>query len=164
MTEEQATSDASAVATASIIVRADEGTAFRVFTEQIATWWRRGTHYWNDSTRGLRLEFEPGLGGALREVYDEAGDDALEIGRITSWVPGEHLAYTWREAGWEDGASTQVDIRFERVDDGTLVTVVHSGWERVGHGTDGYDRGYQEGWNELLGWYADAARGVGAPA
>ena len=164
MSEEQATSDASAIATASIIVPADEGTAFRVFTEQIGTWWRRGTHYWNDSERGLRLEFEPRLGGVLREGYDEAGDDALEIGRITDWVPGEHLAYTWREAGWQDGTSTFVDIHFEPADGGTLVTVVHSGWERVGHGSDGYDRGYEQGWNELLGWYAEAAREVGARA
>lgn len=160
MSEEQATSDASAIATASIIVPADEVTAFRVFTEQIGTWWRRGTHYWNDPERGLRLEFEPRLGGALREVYDEAGENALEIGRITEWVPGEHLAYTWREAGWEDGTSTFVDIRFEPTDDGTLVTVVHSGWEHVGHGADGYDRGYEQGWNELLCWYADTAREV----
>ena len=71
--------------------------AFRVFTERIGSWWKRGTLYWNDRERGQRLEFEPGVGGRLLEVYE---DDAFEIGRVTAWEPGEHLSYTWREAGW----------------------------------------------------------------
>lgn len=26
--------------------------AFRIFTEEIGLWWRRGTPYWNDAERG----------------------------------------------------------------------------------------------------------------
>lgn len=159
MSENQAVSDADLVATTSVVVAADPATAFRVFTEQIGTWWRRGTHYWNDSKRGLRLEFEPGVGGRLLEVYDESGTDVFEIGRIVDWVPAHHLRYTWREAGWAVDTATDVDITFEAADGGTRVTVVHSGWERVGHGDDGYHRGYASGWVELLGWYGETARG-----
>ena len=143
-----------AVATASIRVAAAPELAFRVFTERIGSWWRRGTLYWNDRERGQRLEFEPGVGGRLLEVYE---DDSFEIGRVTAWEPGEHLSYTWREAGWGPGENTTVDIRFTPDGDGTLVSVRHGGWETV----SGPDRsgGYQQGWGELLGWYADAANG-----
>jgi uncharacterized protein YndB with AHSA1/START domain len=142
-----------AVATASIRVAAPPQRAFRVFTEQIGTWWKRGTLYWNDKERGLRLEFEPGVGGRLLEVYD---DGAFEIGRVTAWEPGEHLAYTWREAGWEAGEHTTVDIRFLADGDGTLVRVRHGGWEGLTNAD--MAAGYQQGWAELLGWYAGAAQ------
>lgn len=142
-----------AAAIASIRVEAPPEVAFRVFTEQIGSWWRRGTHYWNDAARGQRLEFEPGLGGRLLEVYE---DGAFEIGRITRWEPGLRLGYTWREAGWPDGEHTTVDIRFTLDGDGTLVSVRHSGWDTV---TGGLERtgGYRQGWGDLLDWYADAA-------
>lgn len=149
-----------AVATTSIRVAAPPAVAFRVFTEQIGNWWRRGTHYWNDAARGLRLEFEPGVGGRLLEVYD---DGAYEIGRVTAWEPAELLGFTWREASWEPEAFTTVDVRFDADgDDATLVTVRHGGWDTAGH-RDSLG-GYSSGWVELLEWFGERAAQDGESA
>ena len=146
-----------AVATTSIRVMAPPAVAFRVFTEQIGTWWRRGTHYWNDAERGLRLEFEPGVGGRLLEVYE---DGAYEIGRVTAWEPAAMLGFTWRERDWDPASFTTVEVRFEPDgDDATGVTVRHGGWDTAGH-PDSL-RGYSSGWVELLGWFGDAAATAG---
>jgi uncharacterized protein YndB with AHSA1/START domain len=142
--------DSSPVAEASITVAASPDEAFRAFTSDIGTWWRTGTYYWNDSERGLRVELEPGIGGRFREIYDETTDEGYEIGRVTTWLPGERLSLTWREEGWDPDLATDVEVTFEPVASGTRVTVRHSGWERI----DGHGEGYTEGWAELLSWFA----------
>jgi uncharacterized protein YndB with AHSA1/START domain len=148
----ETTADDEAVAVTSTTVAADPHTAFEVFTGGIARWWRRGTHYWNDPGRGLRVEFEPGVGGRFLEVYD---DGAFEIGRVTAWEPGERLGFTWREATWDATAATTVDVRFEAVDGGTRVTVRHGGWDAAGQRDSAGN--YSHGWVELLGWFGEAA-------
>ncbi|WP_431279677.1 SRPBCC domain-containing protein [Leifsonia poae] len=140
-------------AVATTTVTADPDRAFRVFTENIGTWWHRGTIYWNDSERGQRLEFEPGVGGRLQEIYE---DGAYEIGRVTAWEPGERLTFTWREQSWNVDGVTTVDVRFEAVDGGTAVTVRHGGWGTITQANAGAG-GYTAGWNELLGWFVDEA-------
>jgi uncharacterized protein YndB with AHSA1/START domain len=150
------TSDEAVVITT---VGTDPERAFRVFTEAIGSWWHRGTIYWNDAERGRRLEFEPGVGGRLREIYD---DGEYEIGRITHWEPGRRLTYTWREESWDTAEHTTVDVRFEPADSGTLVTVRHGGWAQI-TGRNAGARGYSAGWTELLGWFGEeVGRGVRA--
>jgi hypothetical protein len=51
-------------ATAEVTVDASPEEAFRIFTEEIGLWWRRGTPYWNDRERGLSVRIEPGWAGA----------------------------------------------------------------------------------------------------
>jgi uncharacterized glyoxalase superfamily protein PhnB len=63
---------------------------------------------------------EPGVGGRLLEVYDEASGDALELGRITVWQPGERLA--WQSAVDD----VLIDVRFEPTTAGTMVRVLAS--------------------------------------
>lgn len=144
-------------ATASTRVPVSPERAFEIFTADISRWWRRGTHYWNDPERGLRYEFEPGLGGRLLEVY--SGGESFEVGTITRWVPGELLEYTWRQADWEPEQHTTVVVRFAPDSDGgTVVSVVHGGWERLGADAASSRDGYGHGWVELLGFYvAEAA-------
>jgi uncharacterized glyoxalase superfamily protein PhnB len=62
---------------------------------------------------------EPGVGGRVLEVYDDATGDGLELGRITVWEPGSRLVY---RSSVDD---TEVDIRFEPVVGGTRVRVDH---------------------------------------
>ena len=49
-----------------------------------------------------------------------------------------------------------VEVRFEAVSGGTLVTVEHGGWEGVGSAAPGLAEGYGQGWAELLGFYRKA--------
>lgn len=113
------------------VVAVDPATAFAVFTEEVDDWWRRGPRYRFRRGRtagdGL-LRFEPGPGGRLVEVYDEAAGDAYEVGAVRAWEPGRRLAFAWRGNAFAPGEETLVEVRFERVAEGTRVTVEHRGW------------------------------------
>ncbi|ASU83288.1 hypothetical protein CDO52_11315 [Nocardiopsis gilva YIM 90087] len=147
----------STTATASTEVACDPETAFTVFTSDIGSWWKRGTPYWNDPERALELRFEPEAGGRFIEVHDKESGEGFEIGRVLAWEPGKRLVFTWRQRSWEDDESTEVEVNFEPTEEGTRVTVEHSGWDRVRSAFPGVVEGYTHGWNELLGFYAETA-------
>ena len=149
------------IARAEVVVPATPEEAFRLFVDEIGLWWRPHTPYWNDAERGLYLRLEPGVGGRFVEVHDAETDTGFEIGRVTAWEPGTRLGLTWTQAGWPEGAATDVEIAFAPVAGGTRVSLEHTGFERVG--ADGAAAGYEAGWTEILGWYAERA-GTGARA
>ena len=94
------------------------GVAFSVFTDELDLWWVRGpiNHFSGGRMRAMRCE--PEVGGRLLEVYDEAGDDVLELARVTAWEPGRRLAL---ESSLDDVAT---EVTFEPVGEGTRVRVV----------------------------------------
>jgi uncharacterized glyoxalase superfamily protein PhnB len=104
-------------ATAAVDVGVDPQTAFKVFTEEIDCWWVRGPINFFDAARAVAMRIEPGIGGRVLEVYDDATGDALELGRITAWEPGARLIY---RCTVDD---TEVDVQFEPVEGGTKVHV-----------------------------------------
>lgn len=57
---------------ASVEVKVDPETAFRIFTEEIDAWWERGPHNFYDGGRAVAKRFEPRIGGRYLEVYDDA--------------------------------------------------------------------------------------------
>ncbi len=130
--------------------------AFQLYTAEIDRWWKRGTYYWNDRARAQGLRFEPFVGGRFIEVYDVQTGEGFEIGRIQVWEPGRRLVHTWRQADWPAGEQTIVEVLFEPVSKGTLVTVTHRGWEKITGGKLLRD-GYEQGLRDLLGWYAEEA-------
>jgi uncharacterized protein YndB with AHSA1/START domain len=142
------------VARAEVTVDAPPEEAFALFTEDIGLWWRRDTPYWNDRERGVSIRLEPRVGGRFIEVYDLDTGSGMEVGRVTAWEPGRRLSLTWTQAGWPDGAATQLDITFAPVADGTHVRLEHSGFERVPGAMD-FVGGYDAGWKEVLGWFAE---------
>jgi uncharacterized protein YndB with AHSA1/START domain len=144
-------------ARAEVVVEASPQEAFRIFTDEIGIWWRRDTPYWNDRERGLYPRIEPGVGGRFIEVYDAETDTGFEVGRVTAWEPGARLALTWTQVGWPDGMSTDVEITFEPIDDGTLVRLEQTGFERLGPEAAQFTAGYAAGWQEVLGWFAAEA-------
>ena len=98
-------------------VAVDAPTAFSAFTGEMNLWWVRGPINFFDAARAVAMTCEPGVGGRLLEVYDEAAADALELGRITVWQPGERLA-------WQSSVDdVMVDVRFDPTAGGTIVRV-----------------------------------------
>jgi uncharacterized protein YndB with AHSA1/START domain len=144
------------VARAEVTVDASPEEAFALFTEDIGLWWRRDTPYWNDRERGLSVRIEPGVGGRFVEVYDLETGSGMEVGRVTAWEPGRRLALSWTQVGWPQGASTELEITFEPADEGTSVRLEHRGFERVPGAID-FIAGYDAGWKEVLGWFAEHA-------
>jgi uncharacterized glyoxalase superfamily protein PhnB len=107
-------------ASAAVEVAVDPMTAFTAFTEEIDSWWVRGPINFFDSGRVVAMRIEPGVGGRVLELYDDAGGDARELGRITVWEPGVQLAY---ESLVDD---TEIDVRFDAVEDRTRIRVTQS--------------------------------------
>lgn len=106
-------------ASAAIKVAVDPMSAFAAFTDEIDSWWVRGPINFFDSARAVAMRMEAGVGGRVLEIYDE-GSDALELGRITVWEPGVQLTY---RSLVDD---TEVDVRFDAVEDGTRVRVTQT--------------------------------------
>jgi uncharacterized glyoxalase superfamily protein PhnB len=131
--------------TASIEVRVDPETAFRIYTEEINSWWDRGPTNFYNGARAIGKRFELGMGGRYLEIYDDRTGDVLEIGRITHWEPGRRFVY---RSAMDD---TEVDIRFEEIPSGTRVVVE----QRLVAG--GSKANFLSGWKYILAWYADWA-------
>ena len=99
-------------------VAVDPETAFAVFTGELDLWWVRGPINHHAAGRMAAMRCEPGVGGRLLEVYDEAAGDALELARITAWEPGKRLA-------WQSSVDDVVtEVTFEAAGEGTSVRVV----------------------------------------
>lgn len=110
--------------------------AFRVFTEEIDQWWRRGPQYRIAGKRRGQLAFEPGVGGRLFETFElDSGPRTIEIGQVLAWEPPHRLAFEWRGVNFKPTESTHVEVSFEAFGHGTQVTVQHRGWStlRDGH-------------------------------
>src|SRR5436190_17190237 len=104
-------------ATVTTVVRVDPVTAFRIFTEDIDSWWKRGPRY---RFRDGAMRFDSGR-------LLEAGE---QIGRVLAWEPGVRLLLESSTWSFRPGERTEVEVRFEAVGDGTRVTVEHRGWEQ----------------------------------
>ncbi len=102
---------------ASVSVNVDPSTAFAAFTEEMDLWWVRGPINYYDAARAVGMRCEPGIGGRIVEVYDQATGEGLELARITVWEPGRRLA--WKSSR-DDVA---IEVRFLPTPGGTDVTL-----------------------------------------
>jgi len=137
-----------------VVVPASADKAFAVFTEQIGTWWPVGRFslYGPDTTPAFR-------DGRLVET-GPAGDEA-EWGRVVAWEPPYRLRMTWHPGRPADRAGA-VEVGFAPVTDTlTLVTITHTGWERLADPASSR-REYGNGWPLVLRDYA--ALMPGAPS
>lgn len=146
-------------ARASVSVAVEPAAAFRIFTEEIDRWWRRGSKYRvSGKARGI-LHLEAGVGGRLfEEVESRGGPRAIETGRVTAWEPPARLVFEWRAVNFAPAEKTEVEVTFDPAPSGTLVTVTHRGWSRIRpdhparHGADvpRFIRDMGMWWGELL--------------
>jgi uncharacterized protein YndB with AHSA1/START domain len=126
--------------------------AFRIYTEGIATWWPLETH--SPSQKSETVVMEQREGGRL---YERTVDgDEVDWGEILVWEPPHRLVHSWHLGG---SATTEVELRFTPQGDGTLVELVHRGWERYGDKAAERRASYDSGWDFVFGdRYASAAR------
>ncbi len=119
-------------ARATVLVEVPAEVAFRIFTEDIDRWWRRGVRYRvGGAGRGI-LALEPTVGGRLFEsVETPAGTAVYPTGTVTRWEPPRRLAFEWRAVNFGPHEHTLVEIEFTPTRSGTQITVVHSGWSGI---------------------------------
>jgi DNA-binding transcriptional ArsR family regulator/uncharacterized protein YndB with AHSA1/START domain len=129
--------------------------AFRVFTEEIGSWWPLQPHSVGGA-ESTTVVMESRPGGRLYE-RTRAGDEH-DWGEIRAWEPPRRVAFSWHP-GADPAEATDVEVRFTPVDGATHVELEHRGWERLGERAEAARRGYASGWPTVLARYEDAAVG-----
>ncbi|WP_200961248.1 SRPBCC domain-containing protein [Phycicoccus sp. Soil802] len=137
-------------------VRCDADTAFELFTAHLGAWWPLGTH----SVFGAEgsVAFEDGT------VVERRGADTAVWGTVLRWERPVGFAMTWHPGQGPERA-TEVAVEFTADGDGTLVTLTHTGWERLAE-PEAARADYDRGWPLVLGgleqWVERAGAGAGA--
>jgi len=142
----------------SVTVDAPPQRAFRVFTEEIATWWPLRTHA-VDTEHSDTVVMEGRVGGRLFERTPE-GEEHL-WGTIVTWDPPRRVTYSWHPGRGEETAQ-EVEVTFTPEGGGTRVDVAHYGWEKLEGRIEETMANYHEGWDKVIGRYAEAANGEGS--
>ena len=94
----------------------------------------------------LALDATPG--GRMEERWTDAGGHELRTtGEVLEVDPPRLLRLTWQDDGWP--AATEVELRLEVAEEGTRVTVRHSGWAALGDG-DTLVPDHRAGWRAHL--------------
>jgi uncharacterized protein YndB with AHSA1/START domain len=129
-------------------------TAFRVFTEEIASWWPLHKYgLFQEDVETVVIEGEAG-----GRVVERAKDGREAVwGEVLEYEFASRFRCTWHPGWAEDAEPTQVEVTFTADADGTLVTLEHSGWENLADDYRERRSGYNRGWDEVLDHYRGAA-------
>jgi uncharacterized protein YndB with AHSA1/START domain len=136
-----------------VVIAAPVEHAFRVFTEQIHTWWPLRTHAVapSDATTAV---LEGRIGGRLFE-RTSSGEEHL-WGTLVTWDPPRRVGYTWHPGRGEETAQ-EVELTFTSDGEGTRVDLRHWGWEKLGDRMEQTVANYDEGWETVIGRYVERA-------
>ena len=116
----------------SVQVRVPPEVAFEVFTKEVNLWWRTGPKFRNAGNHSGTIHFECALGGRLFETWEgKSGTHLFEVGTITAWEPPQRFMFEWRASNFEPHELTEVEVTFEPLGAGTMVTVVHRGFSKL---------------------------------
>jgi uncharacterized protein YndB with AHSA1/START domain len=146
-------------------VQAPLAVAWRVFTEQMGTWWPL-TVYKIGKVNAVDAIIEPRVGGR----WYERGDDGstCDWGSVLSWEPPSRLVLSWDiTADWQydPELKTEIEIRFiAESKEVTRVELEHRKLDRYGPRRDEMRRIFETDgdWGRLLAMFAArAAEGAG---
>jgi uncharacterized protein YndB with AHSA1/START domain len=147
--------------TRTVMVRAPQDEAFRVFTEGMGTWWPLDTHSiavdQGLEQRAVALRVGAREGGRVEEVLEDGS--TRDWGGIDVWEPPHRVAFRWKPNDLPT-PPTEVEVRFTAEGDGTRVDVEHRGWERLGKVAEEIHPLYSSsegGWTMVLERYARLA-------
>jgi uncharacterized protein YndB with AHSA1/START domain len=136
-----------------IAVAADVESAFRTFTEDIASWWPVETH--SITGQPETVVFEQGAGG---RVYERArGGSECDWATILVFEPPHRVVLEWKVN--PAAPPTEVEVRFSPDGDGTRVELEHRGWERDTSKGPERRAGYDSGWPGVLEKFREALSG-----
>lgn len=146
-----------------LTVNAPQGVAWRVFTEQIGTWWPL-SFYKIGKVNAVDAVIEPRVGGR----WYECGEDGstCDWGSVLAWEPPSHLVLSWDiSADWQYDPTlkTEIEIRFVADGEGaTRVELEHRRLDRYGARRDEMRAIFdKEGdWGRLLAMFGGLAEEV----
>jgi len=137
----------------SIDVSIEPDRAFELFTRRMGEWWpMQGYSIAGEKAVGVR--FEDWVGGKVFEVVEDGTE--WEWAEVLAWEPPHRLVLAWHPVP-EPTVSTELEIRFAPLEEGTRVVLEHRGWERLGDLGVTARVDYDEGWLPVLRLYQDLA-------
>jgi uncharacterized protein YndB with AHSA1/START domain len=145
-----------------LTVQAPQAVAWRVFTEQMGSWWPLA-HYKIGKAKPVDAILEPRVGGR----WYERGDDGstCDWGTVLSWEPTSRLVLTWDiSADWQHDPNlkTEIEIRFiPEGESATRVELEHRRLDRYGARRDEMHAIFDKtgDWGRILGMFARIAEG-----
>ena len=133
-----------------ISVACDVESAFRTFTEDIATWWPVESH--SITGEGTTAVFEPGAGGRM---YERAPDgQEHDWAAILVYEPPHRVVLEWKVNS--AAPPTEVEVRFSPEGDGTRAELEHRGWVQYPTGGVAERGSYDTGWERVLARFREA--------
>ena len=125
--------------------------AFRLFTDEINSWWPLATHSVGGSD-AVSCHFEARDGGRIFETLEDGTTHLW--GTITAWEPSARVVFSWHP-GRDATTAQEIELRFIGISRGTRVELEHRGWERLGDRAEETRAGYETGWVPVLAVYAE---------
>lgn len=140
-----------------ILVHCELQRAFDAFTAEFDRWWPKQTH---SVGKAKSCGIEPALGGVAFEIAEDGRRHVW--GRVTAWNPPHGFTMTWHP-GRDEIPGHEVELRFTPERDGTRVTLIHRGWEKLAREKqqsqrDSYDKGWGSVFGETFKRYVDQLR------
>ena len=142
----------------SVTVRRSSEDAFRIFTQDMGSWWPLQGFSMAEETEGeVKAEsvvFEEREGGRVYEVMSDGTEGTWAT--ILAWDPPRSFVLAWKP-NLTDNPPTELEITFTLDDAGTRVDLEHRGWERLGALAAEARAGYGENWTGVLSLFVDLA-------
>ena len=148
----------------SIRVKASTEKAFRIFTQEMDTWWPRTYHIGSSPMKRVVVEGKSG-----GNIYTEQEDGTVcPWASVRTWEPPNLFVMVWQvspEWQYEPNVErcSEVEVRFTPVDDGTtLVELEHRGIQKhAGACVRMREQvNAESGWGSLLTMFAEKAGGL----
>ena len=147
--------------TTSVVVPLPPEAAFELFTDRFSEWWPKDSHHIADAD-AADVFLDARAGGRWYERAEDGSEcdwgQVLEIERPSRILLAWHLTPEWQFDPNPENA-THVEVTFDAGENGTRVTLTHSGFEV--HGETGAAMresvGGDGGWTHLMGLYKNAA-------
>ncbi len=111
----------------SVRVKASPDRAFRVFAEQMDTWWPKCHHIGSSPMKGIVVEGRPG--GAIYTVQEDGTN--CPWASVIAWEPPHRFTFAWHVTPYwkyepDFARCSEVEMLFTPADDGTtLVELEH---------------------------------------
>jgi uncharacterized protein YndB with AHSA1/START domain len=144
----------------SVRVQAPQEVAWRVFTEQMGTWWPLA-NYKIGQAKAVDAVVEPEVGGRWYELGEDGS--TCQWGSVLAWEPHSRLVLSWDiTADWQYDPQLKTEIELRFIFDGknaTRVELEHRRLDRYGAHRDQMRRIFEtEGdWGRLLEMFARVA-------
>jgi uncharacterized protein YndB with AHSA1/START domain len=129
--------------------------AFRVWTQRFGQWWPP-SHTVAGPEEVAEVVLEGRVGGRILERRHDGSEEPW--GEVTAWEPPHRLSFRWHLMFPAEEA-TDVTVHFVPDGDGTVVRIVHGGWERLPEDVAVVRRERNRaGWGGVLPAFAETAR------